>query len=46
MPIEKATYLDIILYSRDQIMAESAAMGTADPTDSLDYDYAIVWIKA
>ena len=45
MPAHRAAYLDIILYSKEQVQEESAAMGTVDPNADLDYDYGIVSIK-
>eukprot|EP00007_Cunea_sp_BSH-02190019_P010290 CAMPEP_0174242694 /NCGR_PEP_ID=MMETSP0417-20130205/28782_1 /TAXON_ID=242541 /ORGANISM="Mayorella sp, Strain BSH-02190019" /LENGTH=197 /DNA_ID=CAMNT_0015322117 /DNA_START=154 /DNA_END=744 /DNA_ORIENTATION=+ len=44
--IPNATFLDVILYSRDQIEKESAAMGTAPPTYEHDYEWGIISIKA
>ena len=40
-----AKYLDIILYSYDQVQAENEAMKTIDPHKDLLYDYAIVSVK-
>ena len=45
MPVEQASHLDIILYSKEQIQEENASMGTEDPYKDVDYDYGIIWIK-
>ena len=45
MPTHRATFLDIILYSKEQVQAENAAMGTTDPNAEVDYDYGIIWVK-
>lgn len=42
----KAEYLDIILYSKEQIQKENSAMGNQDPNANLDYDWGVVSIKA
>ena len=34
-----AKYLDIILYSNEQVQEENKAMGTEDPNKHIDYDY-------
>ena len=44
VPSEQAAFLDIILYSREQILAESEAMGKENSNDA-DYDYGVIWIK-
>lgn len=41
-----ATWLDLILYSKAQIVAECRAMGEADDTSGLDYDWGIISVKA
>lgn len=41
----KAKYLDIILYSREQIIKENEATGMPDPHKDLDYDWGIVSVK-
>ena len=45
MPRHRAAYLDIILYSKEQVQMENSAMATTDPNADLDYDYGIVSIK-
>ena len=45
MPAHRAAYLDIILYSKEQVQQENAAMGTVDPNADLDYEYGIVAIN-
>ena len=45
MPRQRAAYLDIILYSKQQVQMEKEAMATADPNADLDYEYGIVSIK-
>ena len=45
MQRHRATFLDIILYSKEQVQLENGAMGTVDPNAGLDYDYGIVSIK-
>jgi len=40
-----ADYLDIILYSKEQIQAESKATGVEDPDKDVDYEWGIVSIK-
>ena len=45
VPAEKANFLDIILYSREQIIKENEATGMPDPHKDLDYDYGIVSVK-
>lgn len=44
--LEKSKFLDIILYSKDQIQKENEAMGNTDPNKDIDYDWGIVSIKA
>jgi hypothetical protein len=43
--VEKAKYLDIILYSKAQIGEEVKAIGNTDPNADIDYDYGIVSVK-
>jgi hypothetical protein len=43
--VPKAKYLDIILYSKEQIIEENKATGMEDPHKDLDYDYGIVSVK-
>ena len=45
IPVEWASHLDLILYSKAQIELENCAMGTEDLNKDIDYDYGIVWIK-
>ena len=45
VPNEVAEYLDIILYSKEQIQKESAATNQPDPDADKDYDWGIVSIK-
>ena len=45
---KKAKYLDIILYSHDQVIEEHKAMSKDDepaPNSEIDFDYAIISIK-
>ncbi len=42
---ETAKYLDLILYSREQIRKENAAMNNVDPNESLDYEWGVVSVK-
>jgi hypothetical protein len=41
----RARFLDIILYSKEQIQLESKHTGVPDPHANIDYDYAIVGVK-
>lgn len=41
-----AEWLDLILYSKAQIVQECVAMGEADDTSHIDYDWGIISIKA
>lgn len=43
--IQPAKFLDIILYSKEQIQKENQAMGNEDPSKEIDYDYGIISIK-
>lgn len=45
VPLEKAKYLDLILYSKEQIQKENEAMGQTDPNEKVDYDYGIISVK-
>lgn len=42
---EVAEYLDIILYSKEQIQKENEAMGEKDPDAEIDYDWGVVYVK-
>ena len=44
--VKKAEYLDIILYSKDQIIKENVAQGREDPNINVEYDYGIISVKA
>ena len=44
--VKKAEYLDIILYSKEQITKENEAMGGVDKNIDVEYDYGIISIKA
>ena len=44
--IPAASYLDIILYSREQCEAEAAATQMPDLNKGQDYDYGIISVKA
>lgn len=44
--LKKAEYLDIILYSKAQCVAEAKATGTGDAKENVKYDYGIVSVKA
>lgn len=41
-----AKYLDVILYSKDQIQKENEAMGNTDPNMEIDYDWGVISVKA
>lgn len=43
--VQKAKYLDIILYSKAQVQEENIATGFTDPNVDIDYDYGIVSVK-
>lgn len=43
--LEKAKYLDIILYSKGQIQKENQAMNNIDPNEQIDYEYGIISVK-
>ena len=45
VPAHKAAFLDIILYSYDQVQKENESMGQQDPNAALNYDYGIVSVK-
>jgi len=45
VPASKAIFLDIILYSKEQVQAENEAVGTVDPNKDIEYDYGIVSVK-
>ena len=45
MPTSKPLFLDIILYSKEQVQLENKSMGTEDPNADVDYDYGIVSVK-
>jgi hypothetical protein len=50
IPFEKvkltpSKYLDIILYSREQIHKENQAMGNEDPNKGCEYEYGIISVK-
>ena len=40
-----AQYLDLILYSKEQIMKENEAMGQESPNAEIDYDWGIISVK-
>jgi tetratricopeptide (TPR) repeat protein len=42
---EIADYLDIILYSKEQIQKENEAMKNTDPNADVDYDYGCISVK-
>ena len=44
MKLEKAKYLDVILYSKEQIEKEDEAMGNKEKIKE-DYEYGIISIK-
>ena len=44
--LKKAEYLNIILYSKDQCIAEAKATGKKGINENLEYDYGIVSVKA
>lgn len=43
--LSPAKYLNIILYSKEQIQIEDAAMGNEDSNKEIDYDYGIISVK-
>ncbi len=43
---EDAAWLDLILYSKEQTVAECRAMGEADDTSGEAYDWGVISIKA
>lgn len=43
---QKARFLDLILYSKEQVQEENKDMGTEDPNKDIDYDYALISVKA
>ena len=44
VPASKAKYLDVILYSREQIRKETAAMKDDEHNKDVDYEWGIIWI--
>ena len=44
--VSQAKFLDIILYSKEQIQVENKDMGTEDANKDVEYDYGIISIKA
>ena len=44
--VGQAQFLDIILYSKEQVQIENESMGNEDPNKDVDYQYGIVSIKA
>ena len=44
--LKPADYLDIILYSKEQIGKENEAMGETNEHKDVDYDYGIISVKA
>lgn len=45
MEVKPAQYLDLILYSKEQIQKENEAMGNVDPNKDKDYDFGIISVK-
>lgn len=43
--LKPAKYLDIILYSKEQISLENSSMGNEDINREIDYDYGVIWVK-
>jgi len=43
--LKPCKYLDLILYSKEQVLKENEAMGSKDPNEAVDYDFGIVSIK-
>ena len=43
--MQKAKFLDIILYSKEQINLENKSMENTDINAEIDYDYGIISIK-
>ncbi len=43
--VQQAKFLDIILYSYDQVQEENKATGMEDPNRALSYDYGIISVK-
>lgn len=42
---KECKYLDIILYSKEQIVKEEEAMGKVDEHLEVDYDWGIISVK-
>ena len=40
-----AAYLDVILYTKEQIQEENGAMGNTDPNTDVDYLFGVVGVK-
>lgn len=43
--LRPAKYLDLILYSKEQVQKENQSMGNEDPNAKVDYDFGIVSVK-
>ena len=43
--LKPAKYLDLILYSKEQVQIEDKVMGYNDPNEHLDYDFGIISVK-
>jgi hypothetical protein len=43
--LSSAKFLDIILYSKEQIQKENNSMGNEDPNNDFDYEYGIISVK-
>lgn len=46
VPASKSKFLDVILYSREQIQKENEAMQNEDANKDVDYEWGIISIKA
>ena len=43
--MKPSKYLDLILYTKEQVQKENQAMGNEDPNKDLNYDFGIVSVK-
>lgn len=43
--VKPSKYLDLILYTKEQVQKENLAMGNVDPNQAVDYDFGIVSVK-
>ena len=45
MQLRCAKFLDLILYSKEQIQKENEALGQEDPNKDIDYEYGVISVK-